>query len=389
MTDQKILKARNLKVRFYTDEGQINAVECVDLDLYENDVLGVVGESGSGKSVTGLCVMGLIDSPGRVDGGSIWYRNASLVDAYGSDPSVETDGAFIDVLTLSDEVRRNLRARSFSMVFQDPMESFDPSYTVGEQIAEAVEVQHRIDNDADGRGTYGLKELLFSTVSDSYTFVSEESRARAVELLEMVGLSDPEQRAEEYPHQYSGGMLQRAVLAQALAADPDVLIADEPTSALDVTIQAQILELLADIQAERGMSIILITHNLGVVARACEHVSVMYAGEVVEYAHIEQILDAPAHPYTQGLIRSVPDITVQNQELTPISGNVPSLFDDEMGDECYFADRCPEVMDECRSTKPDDVEIGADHVAKCVLADPADPAEQTDQRSVSIEAEED
>lgn len=386
MSEKKLLKARDLKVRFYTDDGQINAVENVDLDLYENDVLGVVGESGSGKSVTGLCIMGLIDSPGRVDGGSIWYRNPSLLDAYGSDPSVETDGPFIDILTLPDEVRRNLRARSFSMVFQDPMESFDPSYTVGEQIAEAVEVQRRIDDDTDTTNEYGLRELLLSTFSDSHRYVSDRSRERAVELLEMVGLSDPEQRAEEYPHQYSGGMLQRAILAQALAADPDVLIADEPTSALDVTIQAQILELLADIQDETGMSIILITHNLGVVARACEHVSVMYAGEVVEYAHIERILDTPAHPYTRGLIRSVPEISIHEQALDPISGNVPNLVDEQMGDECYFADRCPEALDECFSTKPDDVELAPDHMAKCVLAD---PEEQTDHESLSIEAEDD
>ncbi|THE63169.1 ABC transporter ATP-binding protein [Salinadaptatus halalkaliphilus] len=369
MTREKILKARDLKVRFYTDEGQVNAVEGVDIDLYETDVLGIVGESGSGKSVTGLTIMGLIESPGRVDGGEIWYRNQSLVAEYESDPSVETDGDYVDILTLSDEARRRLRARSFSMVFQDPMESFDPSYTVGEQIAEAVEVQRRLADDTSGR-EYGLRELILSTVSNSYTFVSEQSRERAVELLEMVGLSDPEQRAQEYPHQFSGGMLQRAILAQALAADPDILIADEPTSALDVTIQAQILELLADIQEQTDMSIMLITHNLGVVARACEHVGVMYAGEIVEYAHIERILDEPEHPYTRGLMQSVPDIQVDDQQLRPISGNVPSLMDAEMGDHCYFADRCPEAKDECFAEKPPDVMLNDEHMSKCVLAEP-------------------
>lgn len=373
MNREKLLKARNLTVRFYTDEGQVNAVENVDIDLYEKDILGIVGESGSGKSVTGLTIMGLIEAPGRVDDGKIWYRNQSLAAEYESDQSVETDEEYIDILTMSDEARRRLRARSFSMVFQDPMESFDPSYTVGEQVAEAVEVQRRLANDASG-SDYSLRELILSTIFDSYSFVSEQSRERAVELLEMVGLSDPEQRAQEYPHQYSGGMLQRAILAQALAADPDILIADEPTSALDVTTQSQILELLADIQEETDMSIMLITHNLGVVARACEHVGVMYAGEIVEYTHIERILGEPEHPYTRGLMKSVPDIQVNDQQLRPIGGNVPSLLDSEMGDHCYFADRCPEAKEECFAKKPPDIEINNEHVAKCVLAEPEEQA---------------
>ncbi len=371
MTQKIILKTRDLKVRFYTNEGQVNAVESVDLDLYEEDVLGIVGESGSGKSVTGRTIMGLIESPGRVDGGEIWYRDSALVDEYATDESVSTDGEFVDLLTLPDPIRRRLRTRSFSMVFQDPMSSFDPSYTVGEQVAEAVEVQRRLEGDADGNeyGQYGLRELALSTVFDPYKFISDASRERAVELLAMVGLSDPEQRAEEYPHQYSGGMLQRAILAQSLAADPDILIADEPTSALDVTIQAQILELLSNIQDKTGMSILLITHNLGVVARTCKHVGVMYAGEIVEYAQIDDILKEPAHPYTRGLIQSVPQIQAGQQELQPISGNVPSLLDDEMPDHCHFADRCPEVKDECVEGKPADVQIHDDWVAKCVLAE--------------------
>ena len=386
MTQEIILKARNLKVRFYTNEGQVNAVESVDLDLYEEDVLGIVGESGSGKSVTGRTIMGLIESPGRVDSGKIWYRDPSLVDEYATVESVSTDGDFIDVLTLPDPVRRQLRKRSFSMVFQDPMSSFDPSYTVGEQVAEAVEVQRRLEGNADANESeqYGLRELALSTVFDSYKFLSDASRERAVELLEMVGLSDPEQRAEEYPHQYSGGMLQRAILAQSLAADPDVLIADEPTSALDVTIQAQILELLSDIQDRTGMSIMLITHNLGVVARACKHVGVMYAGEIVEYAHIDEILKEPAHPYTRGLIQSVPQIQVGQQELQPISGNVPSLLNHKMPDHCHFADRCPEAKDECVEGEPPDVQIHDDWMAKCVLAEPKN---QSPERPLAADKE--
>lgn len=208
MTRERLLKARDLTVRFYTDEGQVNAVESVDIDLYDRDVLGIVGESGSGKSVTGLSVMGLIESPGRVESGTIWYRNPSLADDYAATSGVETDGEFVDVLSLPDDARRRLRADAFSMVFQDPTASFDPGYTVGEQIAEAVEVQRRAGVDAGegpSTGEYGLTDLLSSPFVKSSRYVSEESRERAVELLEMVGLSDPAERADDYPHQYSGG----------------------------------------------------------------------------------------------------------------------------------------------------------------------------------------
>jgi len=207
-------------------------------------------------------------------------------------------------------------------------------------------------------------------VLPSQGFVTEESRERAIELLEQVGIPDPVDRAEEYPHQFSGGMLQRAMVAQALAGEPDLLIADEPTTALDVTIQAQILDLLSELQDETGMSIVMITHNLGVIARMCDRVGVMYAGEFVERGTLHDVFDDPTHPYTQGLLGSIPDLADPAPRLQPIEGNVPDLVAEEMDDRCYFADRCPKAMDECLE-KPSEFAIDDTHRAKCYLADHA------------------
>ena len=210
-----------------------------------------------------------------------------------------------------------------------------------------------------------------SFVSSSREYVSEESRARAIELLEMVGIPDPVLRADEHPHEYSGGMLQRAMVAQALAGEPEVLIADEPTTALDVTIQAQVLDLLDDLQSETGMTILLITHNLGVVARMCDTVGVMYAGEIVERGTLTDVFDSPVHPYTKGLLGSVPNLDGAGDRLKPIAGNVPSLLDHEMEDRCYFADRCPKAMETCLEKPPElDARVGSEnHTTMCYLAD--------------------
>jgi peptide/nickel transport system ATP-binding protein len=283
------------------------------------------------------------------------------------------------------------------MIFQDPMSSFNPSITVGEQIAEAVEVQRRAS--ANPRSTrsrtqgFGLGSMVASTIVPTRDYVQDESHERAIELLDEVGIPDPEARAEEYPHQYSGGMLQRAMVAQALAGEPDLLIADEPTTALDVTIEAQILNLLADLQDDLGMAIVLITHDLGVIARTCDRLGVMYAGEIVEHGSLADVFDSPVHPYTQGLLGSIPDLDDPAPRLNPIEGNVPSLLAAEMDDRCYFADRCPKAMEECLDKPPsfavDGTGVagrtdstgtsatgtdgrGADtsaHTAKCYLAD--------------------
>jgi peptide/nickel transport system ATP-binding protein len=378
-----LLRVRDLSTRFFTEEGQINAVESVNFDVRDGEVFGIVGESGSGKSVTALSVIDLVDSPGRVTSGEVWYRNADLAGEIRDRNPEAVDGDFVDVRRVSAEVRRALRGPSFSTIFQDPMSSFNPSLRVGEQIAEAVEVQRRArSNPRSTRSRtqgFGLTDVLTSTLVPSKRYVSEESRARAVELLEQVGIPDPADRAEEYPHQFSGGMLQRAMIAQALAGEPDLLIADEPTTALDVTIQAQILDLLRDLQVDTDMSIVMITHNLGVIARMCDRVGVMYAGEIVERGTLSDVFDDPVHPYTQGLLGSIPDLDDPAPRLQPIEGNVPDLYDSEMPDRCYFADRCPYAMEECLNHPPEfDVATGdprdvktdpGDHGARCVLAD--------------------
>jgi peptide/nickel transport system ATP-binding protein len=387
---EDILRVNGLSTRFFTEQGQINAVSNLDVRIERGEVFGIVGESGSGKSVTARSVIDLIESPGKITGGEIWFNDDDLAEAVGDDHPEAVDGSFVNLLEVPERVRRSLRGTSFSMIFQDPESSFNPSLTVGEQIAEAVEVQQRAS--ANPRSTraktqeYSLGSLMLSTVMPSKKYVSEASRERAIELLELVGIPDPVERADEYPHEYSGGMLQRAMIAQALAGEPDVLVADEPTTALDVTIQAQVLDLLDDLQEETGMTILLITHNLGVVARMCDRVGVMYAGEIVERGTLEDVFDNHVHPYTEGLLGSIPDLEGgaargaadgraeeprdDGGRLEPIPGNVPSLLDDEMGDRCHFADRCPKAMEDCLSHPPEYDAGGSDeHAARCVLAE--------------------
>ncbi|MFH5799419.1 ABC transporter ATP-binding protein [Haladaptatus sp. CMAA 1911] len=369
-----LLRVRDLSTRFFTEKGQVNACESISFDVREEEVFGVVGESGSGKSVAALSIIDLVESPGKISSGEVWYRNATLAGEVEDDRPEAVDGEFVDIRQLTTRERRALRGPSFSMIFQDPMSSLNPSITVGEQIAEAVEVQQRANSNPRSTRSrtqgYGLGNLVAGTIFPSQSYVSEPSRAKAIELLEQVGIPDPAERADEYPHQFSGGMLQRAMIAQALAGEPDLLIADEPTTALDVTIQAQILDLLRDLQDETGMSIMLITHNLGVVARMCDRVGVMYAGELVEHGTLEDVFDTPVHPYTQGLLGSLPDLEDPAPRLQPIEGNVPDLLDSEMGNRCYFADRCPKAMEECLSHPAmHDAGGSIEHEARCVLAE--------------------
>jgi len=374
MTARDLLRVRDLSTRFFTEEGQVNAVEEVSFTVRDNDILGIVGESGSGKSVTALSLIDLIESPGRITGGEIWYREPDIAEEFHDRRPEAVDGDLIDLQQLPAGVRRSLRGSNFSMIFQDPMSSFNPTITVGEQIAEAVQVQRRAS--ANPRSTrsrtqgYGLAQFLADGIVPGGQFTDQASHERAVELLEQVGIPDPAARAEEYPHQFSGGMLQRAMVAQALAGEPDLLIADEPTTALDVTIQAQILNLLERLQDERGMSVLLITHNLGVIARMCDRVCVMYAGEIAERGTLTDVFEDAVHPYTAGLLGSIPDLDEPAQRLQPIEGNVPNLIDASMGDRCYFADRCPKAMEDCLA-KPDEFQLGGEHAAKCYLAEQA------------------
>ncbi len=367
-----LLRIEGLSTRFFTDEGQVNAVSDVDIEIRSGETFGVVGESGSGKSVAALSIVGLIESPGEITAGSIEYRNADLADAVGGDHPGAVDGEFVDLLAVPDSVRRSLRGTSFGTIFQDPESSFNPTLTVGEQIAEAVEVQRRASSNPRSTRSrtqgYGFGSFVLDSIVPKRDFVGEASMAEAVELLETVGIPDPAERAEEYPHQFSGGMLQRAMIAQALAGEPDVLVADEPTTALDVTIQAQVLDLLEELAEEIGMTTLLITHNLGVVARMCDRVGVMYAGEIVERGTLADVFDDPVHPYTAGLLGSIPDLDGVGERLSPIAGNVPSLIDSGMDDRCYFADRCPKAMEECLR-KPPEFAVDGEHATTCYLAD--------------------
>jgi peptide/nickel transport system ATP-binding protein len=411
---EAIVTVRNLQTAFFTDKETIRAVDGVSFDLTPGDTVGIVGESGSGKSVTARSIMGLVESPGRVlEGSSIRFNDlatvrefaerfsnrtadiSSLADehdpaelfdrsevdatpldfgyesadeatvadfvaaGYGDDlgfvdendcifvtegdadsPQHIEDG-FIEISRLSGEAQRAMRGSKIAMVFQDPLTSLNPVYTVGNQIKEAL----------------GLHQDL----------EGQEATREAIRLLEAVGIPDARRRVREYPHQFSGGMRQRAVIAMALACDPEVLICDEPTTALDVTIQAQILDLLADLQEERDLSIMFITHDMGVIAEVTDRVNVMYAGEIVETAGVESLFDTPKHPYTQGLLRSIPG-EQSGERLETIEGNVPTP--NEPATDCRFAPRCPKAFGDCEEVHPVPVEVDEEsdgHTAACLL----------------------
>jgi oligopeptide/dipeptide ABC transporter ATP-binding protein len=318
---EPLLSVRNLKTYFYTDEGVVRAVDGLSYDLTRGESLGVVGESGCGKSVHALSIMRLIPSPpGKIVDGQILFEGR-------------------DLLKLSDEQMRRIRGNRIAMVFQEPMTSLNPVLTIGEQIAEAVILHQKLDKKA--------------------------AWERAIEMLDRVKIPLARERVKEYPHQFSGGMRQRVMIAMALSCNPSVLIADEPTTALDVTIQAQILDLMRDLQREFGTSIIMITHNLGVVAEMCDNVVVMYAGRPVEHTDVRSIFKEPKHPYTWGLLHSVPRLDVRQDRLIPIEGQPPSLIDLPPG--CPFAPRCPFVMEPCVQENPPDFRVGSNHTAKCYL----------------------
>ena len=318
-----LLKIRDLRTYFFTDEGVAKAVDGVDLELEEGGTLGVVGESGCGKSVTALSIMRLIpDPPGKIVKGEITFNG-------------------IDLLNLSEAEMRKIRGRSISMIFQEPMTSLNPVFQIGDQISEVLRLHEGVSR--------------------------KEAWNRSIEMLKMVGIPAPERRVSEYPHQLSGGMRQRAMIAMALACTPKVMIADEPTTALDVTIQAQILELMNSLQKEKGMSLILITHNLGVIAETARQVAVMYAGRIVEYTNVRSIFAAPKHPYTQGLLKSIPRLDEHHgrkQKLEVIPGLVPSLLDLPVG--CKFSNRCKYVFDRCVE-EPPLLEPGSGHLVRCWL----------------------
>ena len=318
-SDAPILELKGLRTYFFTDQGVVRSVDGVSYAIPRGQTLGVVGESGCGKSVTSLSIMGLVPSPpGRIVGGAIRFEGR-------------------DLTKLREPELRAIRGNAISMIFQEPMTSLNPVYTVGDQIIEAIMLHERVEY--------------------------EEARAKTLKMLEKVGIPAPESRIDEYPHQMSGGMKQRVMIAMALACNPTLLIADEPTTALDVTIQAQILDLLKELQDEFGMSILMITHDLGVVAETCDHVVVMYAGQVVEQASVFDLFDTPRHPYTRALFRSLPDIGGLSQErLEVIEGLVPSPLNFPTG--CRFRTRCRYATERCAQLPPL-VEVAVGHQVAC------------------------
>jgi oligopeptide/dipeptide ABC transporter ATP-binding protein len=320
-----LLQVKDLRTSFFTPEGEVKAVDGVSFTLDEGKTLGVVGESGCGKSVTALSILRLVPSPpGKIVGGEILYRGR-------------------DLLKLDSESMRQIRGNEISMIFQEPMTSLNPVFTVGDQIGEAIRLHQ------------GLNK--------------RETRAKTIEMLRLVKIADPESRIDDYPHQLSGGMRQRVMIAMALSCNPSLLIADEPTTALDVTIQAQILELMEELQAKLGMALLLITHDLGVVAERADEVAIMYAGKIVERATAGEIFRRPLHPYTVGLLNSLPGARGQKKKrLVAIPGVVPSP--QELPSGCRFRDRCPRAAEVCAQVQPELVEKEAGHWVACYFPGP-------------------
>jgi len=328
---ETLLSVRDLKTYFAQDEGTVKAVDGVSFDLYAGGTLGVVGESGCGKSVTARSILGIVDRPGKIVGGEIRFRRRAGADAMVDLAKLAPNGPEI----------RAIRGAEIALIFQEPMSSFSPVHTVGSQIVEAIMLHQQVNR--------------------------RQARDKTIEMLRRVGVSSPEQRVDQLSNQLSGGLRQRAMIAMALSCHPALLIADEPTTALDVTTQTQILELLRQLQREDGMAIMLITHDLGVIAEMASDVVVMYLGRVVEQATVDQIFHAPRHPYTQGLLRSIPRMRSRSRErLTPIAGAVPHPFDRPAG--CPFHPRCPEFMPgRCDQEDPVLRPVGDKHTVSCLL----------------------
>jgi oligopeptide/dipeptide ABC transporter ATP-binding protein len=328
--DEALLEVKNLRTTFFTGDGAVHAVDNVSFNVRKGEALALVGESGCGKSVTAASIMRLVAPPGRITGGSVHFKGR-------------------DLASISERDMRKIRGDDIAMVFQEPMTSLNPVFKIGAQVAEAVRLHRNVSK--------------------------KQAWKKAGEMLELVSIPDPIKRLDDYPHQLSGGMRQRVMIAMALSCDPELLIADEPTTALDVTIQAQIMELLASLQQRLGLAILLITHDLGVVAEFCERVVVMYTGRVVEEAPVRQLFANPAHPYTRGLLKSLPSVSKGDPSITrlpTIKGMVPSLTNLPSG--CKFNPRCPDVMEICLGREPALIPVAEGQSARCYLhGDKADP----------------
>ena len=317
---ENILSVQNLHTSFHTDKGEVKAVNGVTFNLEKGKILGIVGESGSGKSVTAYYIMRILEKNGRITEGKILYKGQ-------------------DIAEFSEKQMREFRGKCCSIIFQDPMTSLNPVFTVGNQLREAIELH------TDRKG--------------------KEAEARAIEMLTLVGVNEPEKRVKQYPYELSGGMRQRVMIAMALACEPDILIADEPTTALDVTIQAQILELMQSLQKKLGMAIIMVTHDLGVIADMCDEIIVMYGGRVCERGTAEDIFYRPHHEYTKGLLRSIPNVDRIGEKLIPIPGTPINLLNMPKG--CAFCPRCEEAMKICIEEQPPEMQMPDGHFASCWL----------------------
>ena len=325
MSERKaVLEVKDLQTTFFTDSGEIPAVDHIDFHVKEGEILGIVGESGCGKSVTSLSIMGLVPKPpGKIVGGEILFEGK-------------------DLLEMSERQMRHIRGNDIAMIFQEPMTSLNPLFTIGNQMTEAILIHEK-------------------------GWSKKKAAIRAIDMLKLVGLPRAEGIMKDYPHQLSGGMRQRVMIAMALVCDPKVLIADEPTTALDVTIQAQILKLMRELNTRLNTAVLLITHDLGVVAETCERVIVMYAGQIIEEAPVKQIFDDPQHPYTKGLIQSVPDMRHKKDRLYSIPGSVPKPGSIRQG--CRFAARCEFAFDRCQQENPELYETSDVHQTRCFLYD--------------------
>ena len=318
MEKTPLISVRNLHTSFFTDSGEVKAVNGVSFNLDNGEILGIVGESGSGKSVTAYSIMQILADTGRVTEGEIYYKGENILE-------------------WSENQMRSFRGSCCSIIFQDPMTSLNPVFTIGYQLTEAI----KLHTDRRGR----------------------EAKDRAIELIKLVGINEPEKRIKQYPHELSGGMRQRIMIAMALACEPDILIADEPTTALDVTIQAQILELIQDLQHKMGMAVILVTHDLGVIADMCDNIVVMYGGRICERGTAAEIFYNPKHEYTKGLLRSIPTMTNMDKKLIPISGTPINMLNLPPG--CAFCPRCDAAMKICLEEQPEEISINENHKASC------------------------
>ena len=313
----KLLEVKDLKTYFYTDEGVVKSVDGVSFSVDKGETLGVVGESGCGKSITSISIMQLIGKPGKIVNGEIDFKGENL-------------------LNKDKEEMRKIRGKEIAMIFQEPMTSLNPVYTVGQQIMEAVLIHEDM--------------------------TKEQARERAIQMLDLVKIPDAEKRLNSYPHEFSGGMRQRVMIAMALSCNPEFLICDEPTTALDVTIQAQILNLINELKEKTGTAVMMITHDLGVISEVADNVMVMYAGQVVEYTDVDTVFEKPLHPYTQGLISCIPKLGGQEEKLSTIKGMVPSF--NEMPEGCLFCPRCEYAKDICRKERPELVDLDG-HQVRC------------------------